>query len=168
MLFRLSAFLTTTSSTSIRDDAATAPRRVGPARYRRHSYSPSSLSHATAPRPRSAPQVGLAGAALRRWSCAVSARIFANARAEREPCNNFLVVGVQISTKASDRDISKFSKVGPILHLPLTRSGSHDVANHDVSKAGSVQSFPSPRSGSWPWYKGAPSGRVSVHDAHRV
>ena len=48
------------------------PRRVGPARYRRHSCSPSSLSHATAPRPRPAPQVGLAGA-LRRWSCAVAA-----------------------------------------------------------------------------------------------
>ena len=48
------------------------PRRVGPARYRRHSCSPSSLTHATAPRPRPAPQVGLAGA-LRRWSCAVAA-----------------------------------------------------------------------------------------------
>ena len=41
------------------------PRRVLPTRYRRHSHSPSSLSHATAPRPRPASQVGLAGAL--RW-----------------------------------------------------------------------------------------------------
>ena len=70
MLFRLHCVLTTTSSSSMRDDAATSSRRPG--RCRRHLYSPSSLSHATAPRPRPAPQVGLAGA-LRRWSCAVAA-----------------------------------------------------------------------------------------------
>ena len=55
------------------------PRRVGPGRCRRHSYSPSSLSHATAPRPRPASQAGLqvlcAGVC-----CAVAAALFPNVR----------------------------------------------------------------------------------------